>query len=674
MKLVAAFLLALASHILLTPIAYAAETCAANENTCTPKQLCDASTSMLNNKKVWSLDPVRAAHVALSKELGINCGVVEVVVATCETDAELCAISALCEQATQASGSTKVWSTAEDQAGHVRLANEYGLKCDVVEIQSNKICSTDSLTACTDKQICTLKQLNLLPKISKIYMEESMKRGLACDAVQAPLKRGCMYQSVGECTDKQICLELNRLEFTVYGKVYREESKKRGLTCGAALSSKKACSPDSLTVCSDIQICTYSSATFLQQNTKDIYKMEANKRSLPCLRETRDLPLCSGNGTRDNCFGTWTHPDGDQLIGSWKSDNLYGVGTIIANKNDQWKDDVRIGFSVNGNWSGNVLYIWHTGEARFERNWNDSESYNSNSTVNEVFPTLTRLFNNLSKQERIAIQSSLAKKGLYGSTIDGGWGRNTLIAIGRFSAEHLDSINLKATENVELVLDSIIEQSSLARTKMALPAVLDVVAKRDAEATRFVMNSDNMKYEYTSSSNLKRKQIQYALKQLGYYSSSIDGLWGDGTSSAVMDYVQSNGISGDSPTEVYSKILNAVDVPNSFEEPKPEVKEDEINAFGLSAIISNPSVPAAQAYAICQPQAQNAKRQASRASEIGSSSSIYCNSFGSRTTCNSGISGGVWGGIAAGLDAAMSGNGAYESVMSSCLAQYGWQE
>jgi hypothetical protein len=94
---------------------------------------------------------------------------------------------------------------------------------------------------------------------------------------------------------------------------------------------------------------------------------------------------------------------------------------------------------------------------------------------------------------------------------------------------------------------------------------------------------------------------------------------------------------------------------------------------GLVAIVSNPSVPASQAYSICSPQAQNAKRQASQASDIGNSS-VRCNSYGDQITCNSGLSGGVWAGINAGLDSVMSGKSAYKSVMSSCLAQYGWQE
>ena len=50
--------------------------------------------------------------------------------------------------------------------------------------------------------------------------------------------------------------------------------------------------------------------------------------------------------------------------------------------------------------------------------------------------------------------------------------------------------------------------------------------------------------EFKGSDLLRRKQLQYALKKLGFYSSSIDGLWGKGTSSAIVKYAQANGVSG----------------------------------------------------------------------------------------------------------------------------------
>jgi hypothetical protein len=63
---------------------------------------------------------------------------------------------------------------------------------------------------------------------------------------------------------------------------------------------------------------------------------------------------------------------------------------------------------------------------------------------------------------------------------------------------------------------------------------------------------------------LKRKQIQYALKKLSFYRSSVDGLWGRGTSSALTDYAKSSGAGFNSTDELFASLLSKVSVPSSF--------------------------------------------------------------------------------------------------------------
>ena len=223
---------------------------------------------------------------------------------------------------------------------------------------------------------------------------------------------------------------------------------------------------------------------------------------------------------------------------------------------------MRVGYVENNKWFGPTLYVWRSGNARFW--WDYRTNGKPNSTVNEVFPSLRAMFNAQSKQNRITIQRSLSKKGLYSSSIDGAWGRNTLIGLARFAAEHLNTINLKSTDNIELLLRAAKDQSYSQRTQIASLSILEEVAKRDASATNVAAKSSNFKGEYRSQSALKRKQLQYALKKLGFYSSSVDGLWGKGTSSAIVEYAQSNGVGGNSPSSVFNSILSKVDVPSSF--------------------------------------------------------------------------------------------------------------
>lgn len=73
---------------------------------------------------------------------------------------------------------------------------------------------------------------------------------------------------------------------------------------------------------------------------------------------------------------------------------------------------------------------------------------------------------------------------------------------------------------------------------------------------------------FLSETKLKRKQLQFALKELGLYPSSIDGIWGKGTRLAFENYVQANNQKNSSVTSVFSRLLTEVTVPSSFSSKK----------------------------------------------------------------------------------------------------------
>ena len=200
------------------------------------------------------------------------------------------------------------------------------------------------------------------------------------------------------------------------------------------------------------------------------------------------------------------------------------------------------------------------------------------------------------------------------------------------------------------------------------------------------VQATNFKQAFSSQSKLYRKQIQFALKTLGFYSSSIDGLWGRGTSSAIVDYAQANGVGGNTPNSVFRNIVTKVDVPLSFAAPKKAAPVRTVTApkktitdnAGLTSIISNPSVTGRQALAICGPQAELAKSQArSQAGSTGSGGrrtyDLDC-SFGSCRARDVTPSGGMWGAINRALTEANAGKRAYSAVLDSCLAQLGWRD
>ena len=626
-----------------------AASCADDPNECTLKKLCEASTTLDGSNTIWATTSETAKHVALAQSLGMECGVTPIV-DLCETDPSECKVSEICEKATTESAGQKTWD--DSAAGHVALAKEYGLSCDVVveaKTDAQAVCNLSDVAGCNAKILCdrsTFFQGTTKAWASGPYVKEAKKRGLTCgvgEAKATSVNKGCSASNVEGCSTKELCKNSavpsgNGRFWKTYNSVFTNEAKKRGLTCGVgAAKAAKAKTPSSIV-------------------------LEASKR------------VCPGNGIGYKCTGVYTNKEGNKWIGRRVNLNLYGVVTYLSLEDDKWKGDVRIGQrnNVSNKWSGQNLYVWRSGQARFDFDV-PKGTYNSNSTVNEVFPQLRRMFNALPKQQRLKIQRSLAKKDLYASTIDGAWGRNTLIGLSRFAAEHLNTINLKSKSNISLVLDGLIAQASLTRTKMAPLNVLEEVAKKDAGFTRVASNSSSMKNAYIGETALRRKQIQYALKKLGFYTSGVDGLWGNGTASALVGYQNEEGLQSSTPSQVFRRILSEVDVPSSFAAPKKKATASN-NSKGWKSFSANPQYSFEQARAICLPQAKMAGEQASRSySSPDYGSSANCSGYGYSMNCNvTKNSGGFWGGVADVVGESLAQRNAENAMARSCMAKYGW--
>ena len=211
-----------------------------------------------------------------------------------------------------------------------------------------------------------------------------------------------------------------------------------------------------------------------------------------------------------------------------------------------------------------------------------------------------------------------------------------------------------------------------------------VIKEREPHQKTFQPTSSELRGYFVSQSTLQRKQIQYALKKLGYYRSSVDGLWGKGTKRAVEGYLDADR-SINSLVGIYASLTAQVAVPNSFVAPQKTISSTSSSTTpsssssqksyykGMRPILSNPSTSAEQAWAICEPQAKLARSQA-RNSYRSSNKSFNCNFIGQSAFCDSGVSGGAWSGINKAYQRSRAGNKAESAVMSSCLAQYGWKE
>ena len=74
----------------------------------------------------------------------------------------------------------------------------------------------------------------------------------------------------------------------------------------------------------------------------------------------------------------------------------------------------------------------------------------------------------------------------------------------------------------------------------------------------------DFKQAFKSAPKLKRQQLQYALKKLGFYSYGADGLWGEGTSTAFDKFVSSYDLENNNEVAVFRSLLSKVKVPSSF--------------------------------------------------------------------------------------------------------------
>ena len=193
------------------------------------------------------------------------------------------------------------------------------------------------------------------------------------------------------------------------------------------------------------------------------------------------------------------------------------------------------------------------------------------------------------------------------------------------------------------------------------------------------MRPEEVKQTFLSSSSLRRKQIQYALKDLGLYASSIDAMWGAGTERGINNYIKLSDQEFTTAKELVESLLAKVDVPSSFSvsrpaktQPSAKVVSKPINqkpnfkAPSGWRSFANVSHSFAQADAICRPQARNAGRGA-RAAPMYGSTITNCSSFGTGFNCNSDPYG------MQGFANAMASLGAEKNAYNGCMAQLGWQ-
>ncbi len=114
-----------------------------------------------------------------------------------------------------------------------------------------------------------------------------------------------------------------------------------------------------------------------------------------------------------------------------------------------------------------------------------------------------------------AVQARLKTFGYYKSTVDGAWGNKTLAAVLRYQSDN------------GLTTDGRVGGGTSRRLGVTLSS-----AARSGGITQ-------------GKTTANVKAVQTALKNLGYYTSSVDGQWGKRTMCAVMSYQSDSGLTVD---------------------------------------------------------------------------------------------------------------------------------
>ena len=193
------------------------------------------------------------------------------------------------------------------------------------------------------------------------------------------------------------------------------------------------------------------------------------------------------------------------------------------------------------------------------------------------------------------------------------------------------------------------------------------------------LNAKDLKEEFLSTPKLRRQQIQFALKDLGLYASSVDGKWGIGTERGLKNFLKLSDQDLSSADKLFTNLISKVDVPSSFVEKQPK-KVQSAAKVSSKPVEQKPSFRApsgwrafenvshsfAQADAICRPQARNAGI-GTKAAPMYGTTQTNCNAFGTGFSCNSDPSG------LQGFANAMASLGAEKNAYNGCMAQYGWK-
>lgn len=511
------------------------KSCIDKAESCTPLELCAAATSSANSGLVWSEDGKKIRHVLLAKKFGMGCGVINSQQA-CISDPSRCSVLQLCEVAIDSNVSGKFWR--EDRKAHKALIDKFGIDCGNYNTDTSHQtefghCDNSNPEYCLDEELCeiatylesgspaNIRRWNI-GAVFQVAVAEARRRNLSC--------------SVGETAQ---------------------------LTSAFSTSSSNLCSLKSPESCHDTELCIMATYTRPGQTEVRVWRTTQN-RSKAVEEAKARLLNCGVNirfAERLPKYAVFTHQTGE-----FKSQ--VSVGVVDA----------------SGRWNGERFYWWPNGSAKYFHGWSHDMEIRSDATFDTVYPLLKQGFQALEINDRKGLQIHLTKKGLYSGTIDGAWGKNTLLSLVSYSALRLHTVNLNSQRTVTTLLEELRADTSIGKVISASDVSLSRANRyvfKDKQANTTTPLSE-LRMSFENSDLTFRMQIQYGLKVLGYYKDSVDGQWGSKTSAALSAFRTSSNLQALDLTSTAAILKKLVDVPDSFTiirqrtKPQREVKDAEL--------------------------------------------------------------------------------------------------
>ena len=197
-------------------------------------------------------------------------------------------------------------------------------------------------------------------------------------------------------------------------------------------------------------------------------------------------------------------------------DGVYGSGTIAAVKAFQTRNKLTVD-GVAGTSTLKVLYSSSAKEAEDE-----DEEVSEELRAGSYGPEVRTL------------QKRLKELGYYKNSIDGSYGSLTVAAVKAFQKRN------------GLTVDGVAGGSTLTKlNSSSAKAAADAEKEEEKEEDKDTSDSKDDGVLRPGDKGTEVKELQYRLRELGYYSGSRDGVYGSGTRPAVMAFQTRNSLAVD---------------------------------------------------------------------------------------------------------------------------------